>query len=71
MPIIQKKSFNSISQMGHVYPKTNIFNNNVKDRGITLNIDSSQHLRNIQRIKIDKKIKNKKLLNYNYKYFST
>ena len=61
MPIIQKKSFNSISQMGHVYPKTNIFNNNVKDRGITLNIDSSQHLRNIQRIKIDKKIKNKKL----------
>ena len=62
MPIIQKKSFNSISQMGHVYPKTNIFNNNVKDRGITLNIDSSQHLRNIQRIKIDKKIKNKKLI---------
>ena len=60
MPIIQKKSFNSISQMSHVYPKTNIFNNNVKDRGITLNIDSSQHLRNIQRIKIDKKIKNKK-----------
>ena len=62
MPIIQKKSFNSLSNISNIYPKVNILNNTAKERGITLNIDSSQQLRNIQRIKLDKKRKTKKLM---------
>ena len=60
MPVIQKKSFNSLSHISHIYPEANIFNN--IERGITLNIDSAQHIRNIHRVKLDKKKKSKKLI---------
>mgnify|MGYP002622141272 CR=1 FL=1 len=62
IPVIQKKSFNSLSNISNIYPKVNILNNTTKERGITLNIDSSQQLRNMQRIKLDKKRKTKKIM---------
>ena len=55
IPIIQKKSFNSITHVTHLHPQSIILNRKDRDRGITLNIDSSQHLRNMQKIKLDKK----------------
>ena len=61
IPKIQKKSFNSLSNISNnINTKANVINNNnTKERGITLNIDSSQHLRNMQRLKIDNKKRTK------------
>ena len=60
MPVIQKKSFNYLSHVSHIYPKNNAINN--KSLGITLNIDNSQHIRNIHKLKLDKKKKGKKIV---------
>ena len=62
VPSVRKKSINTISHVTHIYPKMNLINSNIRDRGITLNLDNSQHFGNFQKLKLEKKKKNRKIL---------